>query len=396
MNEARGRAATGHTAGIDRAAFLKRAAALGLLASTGALAGAPAAGAATAREHSDSGRGLTYRGVAYDTGTSYFPPELTRPLWSTQALTTDMDAIDRRLHCNYVNVFGTVVERLVETSAAALKRGLAVSIQPRLFDHPQERILSHLARTAREAEKLRRAHDPEVVLVVGCEHILFTPGIVPGDTFMERIRYLTEEVYDFEEILRRLDAFLGRAAAVARRHFHGRVTYGSAAGFEEVDWSRFDIVGLDYYSYHRDPAEHTEELRPYRRWNKPIMILEFGCCTYRGAAKRGGDGWDVVDWDKPVPEIKGKLVRSEREQADHIAFMLDVFESEGFLSASPYEFIAVDSPHSPVPEYDLDMASYGLVKVIRKDLTDPASPYRWEPKLSFHAVARHNRAACGG
>ena len=72
--------------------------------------------------------------------------------------------------------------------------------------------------------------------------------------------------------------------------------------------------------------------------------------------------------------------------------MLDVFEAEGFLGASPYTFIAPDMPHSPSPRFDLDMASYGLVKVIRRDHADPASPYHWEPKQSFLAVARHNRA----
>ncbi|WP_405810311.1 hypothetical protein OG729_36570 [Streptomyces sp. NBC_00210] len=56
------------------------------------------------------------------------------------------------------------------------------------------------------------------------------------------------------------------------------------------------------------------------------------------------------------------------------------------------EPISTDLPHSPIAGFDLDMASYGLVKVIRRDHTDPASAYRWEPKRSFHAVARHNRA----
>ncbi|WP_405889563.1 hypothetical protein OG427_03290 [Streptomyces sp. NBC_00133] len=58
------------------------------------------------------------------------------------------------------------------------------------------------------------------------------------------------------------------------------------------------------------------------------------------------------------------------------------------------EPISTDLPHSPIAGFDLDMASYGLVKVIRRDHTDPASAYRWEPKRSIHAVARHNRARC--
>ncbi len=87
-------------------------------------------------------------------------------------------------------------------------------------------------------------------------------------------------------------------------------------------------------------------------------------------------------------------MRSERTQADHLTNMLSIFESEGLYSASWYSFISPDVPHAPSdPIHDLDTASFGLVKVIRERHNDPASPYRWEPKKSFHALARHNAAA---
>ncbi|GGZ33396.1 hypothetical protein GCM10010387_29420 [Streptomyces inusitatus] len=382
---------------INRAAFLRRAAALGLLAAVapGAGAGPAAAAAVSGGSRGAAGRGLTYRGIFYDTGTAYGPGTTTREVWSPSLMRTDLRAIDKELRCNAVTVSGADLGRLELSAREALRRGLQVTLQPRLFDHPQPEILAHLARTARLAERLRTSYRSEVILAVGCEYVLFAPGIVPGATFLDRIRYLTEGQFDHPAILRRLDGFVRAAVAVARENFHGRITYGSAPGLEEIDWSLFDIVGLDYYTYHRDPREHTRELAPFRRWNKPVMILEFGCGTFRGAAERGGDGWSVVDWDRPVPEVVGDVLRDEREQAEHIANMLGVFEREGFLGASLYGFIAPDSPHSPVPRYDLDVASFSVVKVIRRDHTDPASPYHWEPKLSFSAVARHNRAASG-
>ncbi|KRV51152.1 hypothetical protein AQ490_02875 [Wenjunlia vitaminophila] len=379
-----------------RATFLKGAAVLGAAAAGGVLSGPGEARAAHRgrRGARRAGGGLTYRGVVYDTGTAFGPGwPLTRELWTDALMGTDIRAIDQELHCSAVSVIGTDVDRLVSTATAALERGLQVTVQPRLFDHPQQEVLEHLRRTCREAEKLRLAHRPEVVLAVGCEYVLFTPGIVPGDTFLERIQYLVEGNYDYREITRRLHAFVARAVAVARENFGGRITYAAATGLEEINWNLFDIVGLDYYTFHSDPAEHTRELSPHRRWGKPIMIMEFGCCTYRGAAERGGDGWDVIDYDKPVPEIVGNLVRDEAEQAQHLATMLDVFEAEGFLSASPYQFIATDLPHSPNPRFDLDMASFSLVKVVREDFADPLSPYHWKPKSAYHAVARHNCAA---
>ncbi|MGH4034432.1 abortive phage infection protein [Actinomycetota bacterium Odt1-20B] len=420
-------APTAHHPGMNRADFLKRAAALGALASAGSLiAASPASPASSAMSASSASsatpataapvrerrRGLTHRAVMYDTGTDFGDGALTREVWSDRYLHDELRAIDRQLHCNSVVISGSRIERLTETARVALERGLHVWVQPRLFDRPQREILDHLARTAREAECLRTsgtsraarpkgngsAHEPETILVIGCEYILFTPGIVPGRTFMDRIAYLTKGDYDFEVILRRLNAFVRKAVAVARRHFHGRITYGaSEMEWASVDWSLFDIVGLDYYTYHRDQAGHTKDLAPHRRWRKPIMILEFGCCTYRGAAERGGDGWDAVDLESEVPRLKPGVVRDEREQAEHIAHMMKVFESEGLFGASPYEFMAPDMPHlADDPVHDLDTAGYGLVKMVRRDWGDPKSPYHWEPKRSFHALAAHNAAHGAG
>lgn len=381
------------TDAIDRAAFLRRAAALGLLA-----AAVPTAADAAERGQGvpgRTGRGLTYRGIFYDTGTAYGPGPLSREVWTESLMRTDICAIDEGLRCNAVTVSGADLGRLESASREALRRGLQVTLQPRLFDHPQAEILDHLARTARLAERLRASHKSEVILAVGCEYVLFAPGIVPGATFLDRIQYLIGGQFDHPAMTRRLDTFLREAVAVAREHFHGRLTYGAALDLEEIDWNLFDIVGLDYYTYFRDPDEHTRKLAPFRRWGKPVMILEFGCCTFRGAAESGGDGWAVVDWERPVPEVTGDVVRDEREQAEHIANMLRVFEREGFLGASVYGFIAADSPHSPVPRFDLDVASFSVVKVIRRDHADPASAYHWEPKRSFFAVARHNRTVRG-
>jgi hypothetical protein len=383
--------------GIDRAQFLRRAGALGLLTATGSLfvtGGAAAARpAAAGRAPGAVRRGLPYRGICYDTGTRFFGLDgpTSRPVWNGPLMRGEIRAIRDRLHCNSVSLFGTDVRRLVETSTEALERGLHVWLQPRLFEHSREEVLDHLARTAREAERLRRRHS-RLHLNVGCEYILFTRGIVPGESFAERVAYLSDPASDFQAVFQRLRAFIARAAAVARSHFNGKITY-AAASIEPVDWSLFDFVGLDYYDFHRDPADHARGLAAFRKWGKPIVICEFGSCTYEGAPERGGSGYDIIDWNKDIPEIIGDPVRSEKAQADHLITMLGVFEAQGVHTASMYEFINPESPHSPNPRYDLDMACFAVVKTIREDFTDSSSPYRWEPKRAFHAIARHYRAA---
>lgn len=364
---------------LNRATFLRSTA--GAIALLGL--GAGTAGAARAPMHG---------GVAYDTGVLHFPgTPLSREVWSRALMEREIRVIRDELRCDSITAFGSDIGRLTETTAAALRRGLEVFVQPRLYDHPQPQILEHLAEAARQAERVRGQHGGRVTLAVGCEHVLFTPGIVPGETFLERIENLQElPPEEFPALARRLNTFVHQAAEVARANFRGPLTYG-AASFEPIDWSPFDIIGLDYYEHFQTPAEYTSDLARFRRWRKPIMIMEFGSSTYVGAPERGGMGWDIVDHEADPPRIVGDHVRSERVQAEHLTRMLRIFAAENLMGAHIYTFIAPDAPHSPCRELDLDLASFSLVKVIRHDFANPASRYRWEPKQSFHALARHNR-----
>ncbi|GAA1550377.1 hypothetical protein GCM10009804_03700 [Kribbella hippodromi] len=327
------------------------------------------------------------KGVAYDTGGGL--DEDSRAYWRTSVMRSEIHAIRHRLHANWVSIYGSDPHRLIETAKVALEAGLTVSIQPRSFDEPQPAELEKLRKVAIAAELLRQRYDQEVILVIGCEFMLFTPGIALGATFAERVEYLSRPDLDRVALQRRFQAFSAKMVTVARDNFRGRITYGAASDLEQVDWSLFDIVGLDYYSYHPNRAGHTKELAKFKRWNKPILILEFGCCTFTGAAKAGGMGWDIVDYSGDVPVIPPQYVRNEQEQADHLANMLGVFAAEGFLGASPYTFISPDAPHRPHDRpHDEDIAAYSLCKVYRSDDTNPASRYYWLPKKSFHAMSR--------
>ncbi|TDD45609.1 abortive phage infection protein [Kribbella antibiotica] len=357
----------------------RRTATLGLLAGTVGLGAFPASAAAVPHRRPR----LAFKGVAYDAGTGFLGDD-SRMRWSRELMRGEVRAIKERLHANWVSIYGSDVERLVETATEALHQGLAVSIQPRAFDEPQADALAKLREVAIAAERLRRRSGPEVIVVVGCEFMLFTPGIVPGANFFERVEYLTKGEFDIKELQRKFRAFTAQMVKVARRNFHGRITYGAAHDLENVDWALFDIVGLDFY------GTAPQELVPFRRWGKPIMILEFGCCTFTGAPELGGMGWDIVDFSGEVPVIPPQYTRDEQAQADHLTRMLEVFANEGFLGASMYTFISPDAPHRPKDRpHDEDIAAFSLCKVIRKNSDDPASPYRWEPKKSFHAVARY-------
>jgi hypothetical protein len=268
-----------------------------------------------------------------------------------------------------------------------------VWLEPTLGDVPQREILDHLAETGRFAERLRR-QGAGVHLSVGCEFVLFVPGIVPGDTAQERVDNLLKGNFDPVAMARRLRRFTARAARTGRSVFHGGLTY-AAAEDEDVDWDLFDIVGLDYYGHFPDHAGYVRDLRRHLRPGKPLAVMEFGCCTFRGAPQAGGMGWDSVDYSKTPPELKAGIVRSERTQAAYVTDVLAAFESLNLYAAHAYTFVTPDAPHLPDdPSHDLDTAAYSIVKTVQDRPGDPGSDWHWEPKESYRALARaYGRAA---
>jgi hypothetical protein len=366
----------------DRATFL-RAGGLALLA--------PGFLARSATSASADGGGLTWRGVTYDTGTAYDRHDPTRQLFGDALMRGELRSIADDLHCSSVAIFGSDRERLLRTAQTAAELGLHVVVQPRLIDVRQPQALDQLGRMAAAVEELRSRYQ-QVALNVGVESALFVPGIIPGRTWRDRITTITTTQLDWVAVMRRLNEYLGAAAAAARARFGGELTY-SASTWEQVDWTPFDLVGLDYYDYHRQASAHARALRAYQRFGKPVVITEFGTNPFVGAPRLEGDGWNIVDYSKTPPEITGRRVRSEQVQADYLGQMLDVFESLELRGAYVYTYVEPDLPHSPNPRYDLDLASFSVATTIRKRFDDWQSPYTTQPKLAFRLLAQRYAAA---
>ncbi|MUN38387.1 abortive infection protein [Actinomadura litoris] len=345
---------------------------------------------------------LALRGVAYDTGTNFSTGqgELSRIMWNEDHMVEEISLISDQLNCNAVTVYGTDHSRLAATASAALDNGLRVRLQPRLVDHTQDEILDHLAEGARLAQALR-ADGGDVELTVGAVHLIFTPGIAPGHPYHQRManayadldHYLLEPDgrIDFTEAAGPLNDFLGRAAATARSIFDGPLSY-SAAPFEQVDWTPFDSIGLMYQylpTYLPAAADHISLISPYRKWNKPIDIAEYGTATYTDAEKMAFRFYDIVDRYQDPPRVLDTYTRDESAQAAYHLKMLGIFQEAGVRGATVSELVHPTHPHHFDPSLDLDTASMCIVKTIRDDFADAGSDYRLEPKESFHAIADH-------
>ena len=325
----------------------------------------------------------TLRGVNYDVGTDYGTVP-SRVSWQRDDVVRDLTAIHDDLHCTSVNLFGTDIDRLAEAATIAREAGLGVWLQPRLVDRPSAEVLAHLADAARAAEALRVEHD-EIVLNIGCEWSVFAAGLIPGRDYAERAanlgrpwRWPALPVYS-----RRLNVLLTEAVAVARADFTGPVTY--AAGlWEQVDWRPFDLVGLNYYRLRQNRLGFARRLRRHVLRGKPVVITEFGCATFRGAAALGPAGHSIVQHGPDGPVLEPGHVRDEQEQADYLTDLLEVYRSAGVAGTFAFEFAEPYKPHSAEPRTDLDMSGYGIVKVLPGR---PEGPISWEPKAAFHALA---------
>ncbi|TYC00310.1 abortive infection protein [Micromonospora sp. WP24] len=339
-------------------------------------------------------------GVAYDTGTNFATGqgELSRVVWSDDRMAEEIGAIRRQLHCNSVTVYGSDLRRLEDATRAAVDAGLHVWLQPRLVDRPQSEIVDHLAEAARFAEGMRR-DGADVSFSAGCVHLVFTPGLIDGERYHERMANIFADAehhvltstgtVDLVGANERLNHFLDQSVRAVRSLFAGEVSY-AAAPFEDVDWRLFDTVRLmHYYTLGYPPRDDDQitDIARYHRWGKPVMIAEFGTATHPRAAEMAFLSFDVVDRHGPEPTVHEGVLRDEPAQAAFHQRSLDVFARAGVQGVSVSEFIHPTHPHSTDPRLDLDVASMALVKTIREDHRDPASAYRWEPKQSFHALA---------
>ncbi len=314
-------------------------------------------------------------GINYDTGLSA-DGDCTRKRFDDAVVQRELQIIATDLHATAVRVSGDDPQRIARAGEHALAAGLELWFSPVPVNLEPGALPGYFARCAREAERLRRADEGRVVLMLGCEISLWCAGFLPGgDSVLGRIAAVTDPALQRKpDVMAALASGLERArhtlrdiVRAAREKFAGPLTY-AAAPWETVDWELFDLVSVDAYRDADNAAGYRDALRAYRRFGKPVAVTEFGCCTYRGAADRGGMGWMIVDEKSGPPLIPGTYERDEEEQVRHLRDMLAIYETEDIDSAVWFTFAAFEQPrHHTDPHRDLDLASYGVVAVLEHE-----------------------------
>jgi hypothetical protein len=341
---------------------------------------------------------MDIKGVCYDVGRKYNDWFLTRQVFDPAATRRELRIIRDDLHCNAVRFQGTDIGRLMTAAADALKLGgLQVWLSPELFGKSREATIAYLAKAAAAAEPLREQFPGRLVFCVGTEASLFTRGIVPGRTTSQRIAHIRQAGLRSGRYAPQLQAFLAEASDRVREVFHGPLTYASLP-FEVVDWSLFDVIGVDLYRNSRNEHRYAELIRPYLGQGKPVVNAEFGHSSYRGDRPGLMELGEVETGSVLLHRIplagrlvrprlgRGTHVRDEEHQARELTKTLGILDAEGMDGAFVWTFADPWLTYSD-PRHDLDMAATSLVKTYARGsgTTYPGLP--WEPKPAFAAVA---------
>ncbi|MCK2215933.1 hypothetical protein MF672_019340 [Actinomadura sp. ATCC 31491] len=333
------------------------------------------------------------RGISYETGFLH-KGQFSRKEFDPDVVRRELRIIRDDLHCTAVRVIGGDPDRLEFAASCAAELGLEVWFSPYPLEQTAEEMLALFADCAERAERIRR-RGAEVVLVTGAELSLMAPGFLPGADLRQRLDGLLRPEGLPERIAglsARVNDFLGRAARVVRERFGGRVTYASIQ-LERVDWTPFDLVSVDLYRSAEVADRFEEGVRALvAQAGKPVAITEFGSAGYRGAGDLGATGLDAVEYGEHGPvRLRAAYERDEPGQAAYVRELLEVFDAAGVDSAFVFVLALYDHVHRPDgdPRDDLDLASYGIVKVLEhgRGTTYPELP--WEPKEAFAAVAGH-------
>ncbi|MFC4119337.1 hypothetical protein [Nonomuraea zeae] len=310
------------------------------------------------------------KGINYDVG--FLPGDgNSRKTFDAATVARDMRVIADDLHCQVVRISGIDPERLTVAAERAAAAGLEVWLTPFPVDLTQEQMLDVFADAAERAESVRRA-GAEIVLATGCELTAFGHGFIEGDGYRDRLDAMMSGDMawwtSLMQVMPRFNTYLATVAETVRPLFGGRLSYASGP-WEPVDWTPFDVAGVDAYRASYNAHDFADELRAQFKQGKPVAVTEFGTCPYTGAGERGGSAWVVPDG----------AVRDEEEQVRYFTELMDIFEREGVETALWFTYAAFNRLG------DADLGSYGVVTML--------DDTRWEPRKVFHAMAaRYSRS----
>ena len=341
---------------------------------------------------------MDLRGVVYDVGLKFTPESCSVDTFDIKLVKYDISIIANILRANAIRIEGEDISRLTVAAEVAQAAGLKIFFNPWKMNADEKEVVAYMAQAAQAAEKLRQK-GTDLVFVAGCEYSIFDNGVFEGSSINERLATLmsfgqmkdkTAALKTIQGKNQTLNRILANICQAVRANYKGLVTYSSGT-WEAVDWSLFDIVGVDYYRDIQTDEEYVEGIKRYSQYGKPVVVMEVGCCTYEGAARRGGNAFSILQGTTPdgkagIYEGGMTPTRSEKEQADYIQTQIELLNGTGIQGMFIYLFSYPIYPYRK-EGLDLDMTAYAIVKTYAKNHPRSQMLPPWEPKEAFYRLA---------
>jgi len=248
------------------------------------------------------------------------------------------------------------------------------------------------------AEGLRKKYK-RVVFIVGNELLIDSRVIFDAPRVSQRVEFLKSysnlkfgiknEIPQLKKIYSPMRKFLKKTEnsikefvetlrVEASKNFKGKITYASLQ-LEEINWNNFDIIGVNLYKHQWNASAYFNEIKRFKSFGKPVAITEFGTCAYKGASKLGGAAYAVVDYKTST--IKKGIIRDENEQAEYLAALIKLYSKENIFATFIFDFKEEWKIHSKNPKNDLDLSSFGIVKVSENGEVIPKKAFNVVRKL---------------
>ena len=257
---------------------------------------------------------VTNKGMRYSAGA--WAPYAATPTPTSDEMEEQLGTIRNELGCNaiLVNAGAGYEENLIECGRIAIEKGFdRIYIQPEFMDSTIDETIQKVHEFIESIKPLRAISD-SVVFVVGHEFGLETYGIIPGNTWYDRLQYQIEHNDWLEKVRSALPNMLDSIITDCKQNYGYPITYSAAIWEDDlVPWHDPSIESVCVDAYIMDSVGWTadwisEHLSSFKEFGKPVNSAEWGCMTFTGAGAVSGTS----------PLYVGQNPYDENEQANYI------------------------------------------------------------------------------
>lgn len=255
-----------------------------------------------------------YKGVNYLVGDPFAHDPLSHKPPTTEEVDEQLDTIHDELACNAIVLIagdGTEDNLIEGCKTAAQKHFESICAQIRYTNNTLDEIAKKLTDFAPRIRKLREASE-SIVFEFGCEFTWSSKGIIPGNTYPERIQYASTHRDWWNMMEEALPGYFKRIIPIIKSNYGYPAAYSAQDNeVHLVPWSDPVFGSIDFEAYladkwHEDETFMIQRLLDLQKFKKPVNLSEFGCRSANGAAYDAGGDWDP---NKPL---------DENEQANYI------------------------------------------------------------------------------